>query len=302
MQLLHEDLTRKIIILIFLALTLNTANAYCQETAKNISVLKNDSEICKFNHQTGKYFETDGANIYYEEIENKGKPVLLFLHGGFGTIESLNAIVPLFCNDFYIIGIDSRGHGKSTLGTKNLTYKQLQLDVEAVLNHLQINNVSIIGFSDGGIVAYRMAAANKVAIKKLVTIGATWSLDDAKIAEEIAEEMSAENCKEIFADYFEYYQKNNPSPDFDKFARLSTAMWADKTESGYPQNDVAKIKVPTLIIRGNDDDFLTLESAVDLSKKIDNSLFLNVPFSGHAIFKKQPEIFKIITKKFLNNK
>jgi pimeloyl-ACP methyl ester carboxylesterase len=259
-------------------------------------------ENCKFNHQTGKYFEIDGAHIYYEEIENKGKPVLLFLHGGFDNIEGMNTITPLFCNDFHIIGVDSRGYGKSTLGTENLTYERLQLDVEALLNHLQINHVNIIGHSDGGIVAYRMAAANRIHIDKLVTTGATWSLADAEVAEEIVSGMTVEECRKISAKNFEFYQKHNPEPDFDKFAKLCIAMWIDKTKSGYPQYDVDKIQVPVLIIRGNNDGFLTLESAVELSKKIKNALLLNIPFGSHGVYKSHPQIFELITKQFLNDK
>jgi len=29
-----------------------------------------DAQKVEFNHQTGKYLEIDGANIYYEEIKN----------------------------------------------------------------------------------------------------------------------------------------------------------------------------------------------------------------------------------------
>lgn len=281
----------RIITLMLFVLTIQTTYVSGQETG---------SVVCKFNHHTGKYIEIDDADIYYEEIENKEKPVLLFLHGGFGNIERFNPIVRLFCNDFHIIGIDSRGHGKSTLGTENLTYERLQLDVEKILNHLNISNISIIGSSDGGIVAYRMAIANRISINKLITIGATWSIEDAELAEEIVSEMTVEKCKEFFADYFEFYKKNNPKPDFSKFAELCLAMWIDKTKSGYPQEDVIKIEVPTLIIRGNDDDFLTLESAVELSRKIKNSLLINIPFAGHTTFNRQPEIFEIITKQFLN--
>jgi pimeloyl-ACP methyl ester carboxylesterase len=286
---------KKIIVLLFIILVNNVC---AQDIEKNI----NSAGDCKFNHQAGKYFEFDGASIYYEEIENRGKPVLLFLHGGFGNIEGLNTITPLFCNDFHIIGVDSRGHGKSTLGAVNLTYERLQLDVEALLNHLQIHNVNIIGHSDGGIVAYRMAIANKIHVDKVITTGATWSLADAELAEEIVSGMTVEKCKEIFAKNFEFYQNHNPEPDFDKFATLCIAMWIDKTNSGYPQNEVAKIQAPVLIIRGNDDDFLTLESAVELSKKINNSLLLNIPFASHSAFKSHPQIFELITNQFLNEK
>ena len=37
-----------------------------------------NAQTVGFNHKTGKYIEVDGAEIYYEEIENVGKPILLF--------------------------------------------------------------------------------------------------------------------------------------------------------------------------------------------------------------------------------
>ncbi|MDR3286109.1 MAG: alpha/beta hydrolase [Prevotellaceae bacterium] len=289
------------IFLFIFAINLHSANAQeIRILQGNDSIYNDKNQTCKFNHQAGKYLEIDGANIYYEEIENRGKPVLLFLHGGFGNIESFNDIIPLFCNDFHIIGIDSRGHGKSTLGTDNLTYKRLQIDAEVIVNQLQVTNVNIIGYSDGGIVAYRIAAANKILINKLITIGATWSLQDAATAEEIVADMTIANSKETFAEYYKYYQANNPNPEWDKFVKLCLEMWIDKTESGYPYKNIRSINVPTLIIRGNNDKFLSLESAVELSKKIEKSLLLNIPFASHGAFKSHPQIFEIIAKQFLN--
>ncbi|MDR0812308.1 MAG: alpha/beta hydrolase [Paludibacter sp.] len=252
-----------------------------------------------FNHQTGKSLEIDGANIYYEEIENKGKPVLLFLHGGFGNIEDFNSILPMFANDYHIIGIDSRGHGKSTLGDNGLTYKRLQLDVEAIINHLQFKDISIIGYSDGGVVAYRLAAENKISIQKIVTIGGTWCLADIEIMENLMGNYTPEKCREIFVRSFEFHQKYNPLPDFDKFAKYVIEMWLDKSVDGYPQASISEISVPVLIIRGNDDNMFPLESAMELTQKIRNSLFFNIPFAPHGAFKKYPQIFETIVKEFL---
>ena len=260
-----------------------------------------NAQTVEFNHQTGKYIEIDGANIYYEEIENSGKPVLLFLHGGFGNIEDFNPILSIYTNDYYIIGIDSRGHGKSTLGANNLTYKRLQFDVEAIVNHLQLKNIDIIGYSDGGVIAYRLAAANKISIRKMVTIGATWSLSDAELMEKTMEGETPERGRETWLRRsFDFHQKYNPIPDFDKFARCVFEMWTDKTEDGYPQESVENINVPTLIIRGNDDYTFPLESAVELTMKIKNSLFFNIPFAPHDAHRKYPQIFEIVTKEFLN--
>ena len=233
--------------------------------------LNANAQTIEFNHITGKYLEIDGANIYYEEVKNEGKPTLLLLHGGFGHIEDLNSIVQMFTNDYHIIGIDSRGQGKSTLGTGKLSYKRLQLDVETVVNHLRLKNIDIIGYSDGGVIAYRLAAANRISIRKIVTIGGTWSLSDAELMEKLMADTTPEDCRNDFKRSFDFHQQHNPQPDFDKLAKCLIEMWTDKTEDGYPHASVENISVPLLIIRGNDDYMFPLESAVELTTKVKNS-------------------------------
>ena len=265
-----------------------------------LSTVEINAQAIEFNHKTGKYLEVDGANIYYEEIANAEKPVLVLLHGGFGNIEDFNLILQMFTEDYHIVGIDSRGHGKSTLGTNNLTYKRLQLDIEAVLDHLKLKDINIIGFSDGGVIAYRLAMENKISIRKIVTIGATWSLSDAKLIDQFMEGETPERSKETWLrTCFDFYQKYNPIPDFDKFAKCVFKMWTDITEDGYPQENVQNINVPTLIIRGNDDYIFPIESAVELTMKIKNSVLLNIPFAPHDAHRKYLQIFEIITKEFL---
>jgi pimeloyl-ACP methyl ester carboxylesterase len=221
------------------------------------------------------------------------------LHGGFGNIEDFNPILQMFINDYHIIGIDSRGHGNSTLGTNKLTYKRLQLDVEAVVNHLQLKNIDIIGYSDGGVIAYRLAAANNISIRKIVTIGGTWSLSDAELMEKLMAGTTPEDCRNYFKKSFDFHQQHNPLLDFDKFAKCAIEMWTDKTEDGYPFTSVENINVPILIIRGNDDYMFSLESAVELATKVKTSLLFNIPFAPHGAFRKYPQIFEIITKEFL---
>jgi len=125
-----------------------------------------------FDHKSSQYVKIDDAEIYYEEIGKPDGPVILMLHGGLGNIAHFNNILPYIPDKFRVIAIDSRGHGKSTLGSKELTYKLLQEDVEYILNILDINRLSIIGFSNGGTIAYRLASFTKLQIDHLITIGA----------------------------------------------------------------------------------------------------------------------------------
>ena len=254
----------------------------------------------EFNHRAGNYLEVAGANIYYEEIENTGKPALLFLHGGMGNIVDYNPIIPLFADDYHIVGIDSRGHGKSTLGTEKLTYKRLQLDVEEVINHLQLKDINIIGFSDGGIVAYRLALSGKISIQKIVTIGAVCSETTPEDNEKFFADVSHEDYinSDWFKQNFEFYRQNNPQPNTEKIIQSTEQMWFDKSESGFPYASIGNIKVPTLIIRG-DNDFEPLEQFVELTNKIESSIFFNIPFEEHVAWIKYPQFLAQVTKDFL---
>ena len=253
-----------------------------------------------FDHKAGKYFEIDGANIYYEEIENTGKPPLFFLHGGMGNIADFNPIVPLFADDYHIVGIDSRGHGKSTLGMERLTYKRLQLDVEAIINHLQLKNINIIGFSDGGVVAYRLALSKRDSIQKIVTIGAVCVASTPEDNSIFFADVTHEDYIKGFKENFDFYTQHNPQPDTGKFIKCTEEMWFDKSEDGFPHASIQHINVPTLIVRG-DNDFDPLEQFTETRIKIPNSVFFNIPFEGHVpAFQKYPQFFAEVTKDFLN--
>src|SRR5699024_10521801 len=167
-------------------------------------------------------------------IGSERKPVLLFLHGGFGSIEDFNSIVDYLSKDYRIIGIDNRGHGKSTLGRLDLTYEQIQKDVEQVIEHLNIDKLNIIGFSDGGIVGYRLASMTSTPIERLVTIGADWHVKYLETVRDIFSSITSESWRKKFPETYELYQKVNPEPDFERFTKANINMWTDTSSSGLP--------------------------------------------------------------------
>jgi pimeloyl-ACP methyl ester carboxylesterase len=253
-----------------------------------------------FNHNSGQYLEVCGAKIYYEEIGKKEKPVLLILHGGLHDMENLNSVASYLSDDFRIIGIDSRGHGKSTLGDMKLTYAQMQLDTEAILKHLGIDTIHIFGMSDGGIIAYRIAASNNVKVNKLITMGASWRVKDVIEAEEIIKTITPESAKELFPENVKRYQRINPEPNYEKFVHTVVDMWLDKSNTGHPDQSVKDISAETLLIRGDKDFLVSLESLVELRDIIKNSAFLNVPFAEHGVYEEQPQVIEIMLTHFLN--
>ncbi len=243
-----------------------------------------------FDHATGRLVTSGDADIYVESIGNPDAPVLLMLHGGFGTIEDFNTFTPFLSSHFRLVGIDSRGHGKSSLGTAKLTYKTLADDLKAVIDTLHLREFSIFGFSDGGVVAYRFAATKDARLQRVVTVGASWEMSESEPCWEMISGMTGEAWKEMFPASYDTYQRLNPKPDYDTFSKSVVAMWTDLSADGHPEDKIQEIAVDMLVIRG-DNDFLTnLESMSRLKALNGKANFLNIPFSEHVAFDESPEI------------
>lgn len=254
-----------------------------------------------FNHDDGNTVRVKGADIYYEVHGSTDGVPLLLLHGGLGSMMEFNSFAPSLPPRFKLIGIDFRGQGKSTIGDATLSYAQYQEDVETVLSHLGIDAVSIIGFSDGGIVGYRLAANSTVKVNKLITLGSQWRLLPDDPALPMLKGITPEFWTKKFPESVKAYQQDNPSPDFPALIDAIISLWTDVTPTGYPDDAVQSIQSPILIMRGDNDPFISIEEATELQSRIPGSGFLNIPFAGHAAFIDSPDVFSAVINSFLNS-
>lgn len=252
------------------------------------------------NHQSGEFLNLDDARIYYETAGSpQGHPVIL-LHGGLGSLEDFHPIVDLIPDTFHVIAIDMRGHGRSTIGTKPITYQQHQADIHSLIKHLGLKEYSLLGFSDGGIVAYRLAAANPI-VRALVTIGAQWRISQQDPSFEILGGVTPAGWTEMFPDAPQKYAALNPQGSFSGLVEACVNLWTDLSTTGYPKDAISRIDCPTLILRGDNDFLLSLSEATEAQTMISGASFGNIPFAGHAAMEDSPEITgKIIRRFFLN--
>ncbi len=254
----------------------------------------------KFDHESGRYIYCGDAEIYVEEKGNPELPVLLMLHGGFGNIEDFNTIVPALIRKFRLIGIDSRGHGKSNLGTTMLSYKLLEYDLAKVIDSLKLKEFSILGFSDGGITAYRYATRRDPRLRKIVTVGARWEISKNDPAWGMLSGMTGDMWKEMFPASYESYMRLNPEPDFNRFSKAVVAMWTDLSSDGHPGILMSQNNIEILVIRGDKDPLTSLESMAKLHGIMKNMSFLNIPFAEHVAFNDAPEMFLRTVGEFFN--
>lgn len=97
-----------------------------------------------------------GAHIWYGCVGH-GRPVIL-LHGGMASSRSWGAQVPALIHAGYrAVLIDSRGHGRSTIGKGPLSYQRMAKDVLAVMDHLHLQKPLVVGWSDGAVVSIALS-------------------------------------------------------------------------------------------------------------------------------------------------
>ena len=112
-----------------------------------------------------------GINIFYTD-NGEGNPIVL-LHGFLENASMWDAFIPELTKKNRVICIDLLGHGKTECLGYIHTMELMAEAVEAVLNHLNITDSTIIGHSMGGYVALAFAEKNPNALKGLCLMNST---------------------------------------------------------------------------------------------------------------------------------
>ncbi|MBT1065513.1 alpha/beta hydrolase [Bowmanella sp. Y26] len=247
----------------------------------------------------GDYLTVDGSQIYYELRGYPQDKTLVILHGGLGSSRDMACLQAYIPAGYQCVAMDFRGHGRSSLGSQPLTYARYQQDVETLLAHLGIQQYSLLGFSDGGIVAYRLAAASPQKVQRLIAIGAQWRLlpDDPSI--ELLQGLTPDFWCVHFSEDVAWYYSANPEPDFELLVDKLKSLWLDTTESGYPNQQVTKIVCPVLQLRGDKDFLLSLNEARLLGEQLGQSDFMNVPFASHSVHQEAEDLVGAVVRRFL---
>ena len=134
------------------------------------------------NKDTGATFVHDGVTFYYETY-GKGEPLLL-VHGNGGSIGSMAAQIEFFKTHAKVIAMDSRDHGRSADSQDPITYEKMTDDLAALIDHLELGPVDVVGWSDGGIEALLLGVRHPAKVRKLVSMAANLNPSTKAIYEE----------------------------------------------------------------------------------------------------------------------
>ncbi len=89
----------------------------------------------------------DGVDIFFEDI-GTGRPLVL-LHGWSASGRAFCKNVPVLSQRYRVINVDLRFHGNSGKPEYGCRIERLSMDVAELLEHLNLENVTMLGWSMG---------------------------------------------------------------------------------------------------------------------------------------------------------
>ena len=197
------------------------------------------------------YAPVNGLKMYYE-IHGSGEPLIL-VHGGVGASEMFNDILPSLSGSHQVIAVDLQAHGRTADIDRPLSYQAMGDDIAALMNYLGIEKADVMGYSVGGGVVLRTAIQHPGLVRKLVVVSAVFKrhgwYPEILAAMDQSGPATAEQMKQ--SPMYELYARIAPRPqDWPVlFTKLGDLLRKDYDWS----NEVAKIRVPTLLVFGDAD-------------------------------------------------
>lgn len=247
------------------------------------------------------------TKIYYHTIGDKSNPPVVFLHGILGFTQAYRDIIEILAEKYYIIGIDMRGHGRSSIGNQSYSYQLIAEDVIRVTDQIGVNRFHVIGHSGGGIVLLSIAKYFPDKIIKGVSIASLYNQDGISYRKGQDDYITKEGFKDnvdgrnnrLVKFYDRVYKKLGEEEKFIKTKKTLMEFGTDMFPS-FSESDLHKIENPMLVIVAGDDDRIKPDHTKKMSGLLPNSTLLEVPKAKHFNIVKRKKNLNIVLDRIFN--
>lgn len=254
--------------------------------------------------------DLETISLYYEE-QGAGEP-LLFLHGLGTDGRSWEYQREVFAEQFRVIVADVRGHGRSAKPPGPYSVPQFANDIFALLDHLEIDAIHLVGLSMGGMIGLQMAVGQPERFKSLTivnsgpelvprTLKERWQIwqrrlvlsfsSMEKIGEFIGGRLFPEPEQAEYKELFVQQMREN-DPQAYKAATNALIGWSVRSQ-------LDRIQCPVLVISG-DMDYTPVASKEAYVREMPTARLQVINNSRHATPIDQPEAFNTAVLQFLH--
>ena len=254
------------------------------------------------------YFKTNyGCSIYFETCDlESSKPVIIFLNGTMQDTLYWRSCVNSLKERFSLLLYDARAQGQSDLGNQELSLQCHASDLNALVDHLNIQKAHLVGISHGArvAIAYTTDFPDRVDRVVLCSIGAKPTCRSSLILKSWLEILKTSGIEAMawaslpvaFGENF-LKQKERILPDIVKSIvkrnREDSLIAHLEAVASYPL--LSKIvwdfnNIPCFVLSGSDDPLVSEEEAKELAILCggQHKSFIG---AGHSLPAEAPELF-----------
>ncbi len=277
---------------------------------------------------TETFTTPEGLTLSYER---RGRGPLLVCHpGGPGGSAAEFRDFAGLDDSFELVLLSPRGsHGSDAAEDYRLA--SYAADVEALREHLGVEQLDLLGFSHGGIVAMAYAAAYGARVRRLVLActlavwgeeaeaamhrsietrrGEPWfeeaekAIEEEQAGEFASSEELVENVQRQIPLYFHRWEGHEQAGRelAADFAQMEPLHYFNTVE--FPtfdlRGELRTIAAPTLVVVGNDDMIAGPVCADAIVRELPDARLVTIPESGHFVYIEQPDAFRAALTDFL---
>src|SRR6516225_3040230 len=258
----------------------------------------------------GSFLEVDGAKLYYEECGSAPQVVVL-VHDGVLHSAAWDDVWPDFCKHFHTIRYDRRGYGRSPIATQGYYATD---DLAAILHHLNLKRVAIVGSSHGGEISINFTLDHPEMVEQLVLVGAVvggmpYTKHFLERGDALGKPLEKGDIEGAIAAAVKDKYLTAPGSDAAK-KRMAEILSANPQDLTHPELELpvkpalprlGEIRIPTLLLVGDADIPDVHAHAGAIEAGIPRARRVVISDVGHLMYLEKPAEFSQIVIEFLEN-
>lgn len=265
----------------------------------------------KYANSESEFARIGDLDIHYRD-EGKG-PVIVLLHGVCASLHTWDAWTEILKSNYRVIRIDLPGHGL-TGPPEDLEKLDLAEGVEVLnklMEHLRIDKFHLVGNSMGGYISWNYSLKYPQKLGKMVLIDAAGYVQPmptmiafgshplvSPVARHMLPSFLVEHSvDEVYGDsskvtqgtkdrYVDLSRREGNRQAYNYFFRVAREKFQDPKSS----EGIKSVTIPTLVMWGRNDRWLTIEYAQNWTKDISGAKFIAYEGAGHIPMEEIPEI------------
>jgi pimeloyl-ACP methyl ester carboxylesterase len=245
----------------------------------------------------------------FVRISGQGMP-LVFVHGFTTTSEFWREQAEEFSEAYRVMRINLPGHGASPAPwARSYCLEDFVEDVARVFRELGIDKAVLIGLSMGGVVAQKFALKYSHLLEGLVLVDTTaHGIGPDATAGAFLDIVDKRGLKEAVQGLSDMSFASSASPALLAWARREVIQTPEfvaraairSLNKADTRGFLSQIKVPTLVIAGEEDVVTPPQESEILAKGISNSTLSLIRGAGHFAMLEKPAAFNRMLMTFLD--